>query len=66
VTDRDARSLYLDQMRRDLTRYGMRERMLARWPLRRRLLLKTINTLQPMLLGTSPFGQRKRELGLDP
>ena len=64
-TDSDARSLYLDQMRRDLTRYGMRERMPTGWPLRRRLLLKTINTVQPMLLGTSPFGQRKRELGLD-
>ena len=74
VTDRDARSLYLDLIRRNLTRYGMHERMPARWPLRRRLLLKTINTLQPMTmrtspfgqrLRTSPFGQRKRDLGLD-
>ena len=39
--------------------------MPARWPLRRRLLLKTVNTLQPMLMRTSPFGQRKRDLGLD-
>jgi O-methyltransferase len=65
VADRDARSLYLDQIRRDLTRYGMHERMPARWPLRRRLLLKTINVLQPMFMGTSPFGQRKRDLGRD-
>jgi hypothetical protein len=63
VTDRDARSLYLDLIRRDLTRYGMRERMPVWWPLRRRLLLKTVNTLLPMLMGTSPFGQRKRDLG---
>jgi O-methyltransferase len=65
VTDRDARSLYLDLIRRDLTRYGMRERMPVWWPLRRRLLLKTVNTLLPMLMGTSPFDQRKRDLGLD-
>jgi O-methyltransferase len=65
VTDRDARSLHLDQLRRDLTRYGMRERMPVGWPLRRRLLLKTMNTLLPMLMRTSPFGQRKRDLGLD-
>jgi O-methyltransferase len=65
VTDHDVRSLYLDLMRRNLTRYGMPERMPARWPLRRRLFLKTINTLQPMLMGTTPFGHRKRDLGLD-
>jgi O-methyltransferase len=43
----------------------MHERMPAWWPLRRRLFLKTINTLQPMFMGTSPFGQRKRDLGRD-
>ncbi len=64
VTDRDGRSLYLDQLRRDLTRYGMHERMPARWPLRRRLLLKTSNTLIPMFMRISPFGRRKRDLGL--
>ena len=64
-TDHDARSLYLDQLRRDLTRYGMPERMPARWPRRRRLLLNAINTLTPMRMGTSPFGKRKRDLGLD-
>jgi O-methyltransferase len=64
VTDRDARSLYLELIRRNLTRYGLHERMPARWPLRRRLLLKTFNTLHPILMHTSPFGQRKRDLGL--
>ncbi len=65
VADRDVRSLYLDLIRRNLTRYGMHERMPAGWPLRRRLLLKTINSLQPMVMLTSPFGQGKRDLGLD-
>jgi O-methyltransferase len=65
MIDRDARSLYLDLIRRNLTRYGMHERMPARWPLRRRLLLKTFNTLNAMGMRTSPFGQRKRDLGLD-
>jgi O-methyltransferase len=35
------------------------------WPLRRRLLLKTVNALNPMLMRRSPFSQRKRDLGLD-
>ena len=41
ITDYDVRSLYLDLLRRNLTRYGMHERVPADWPLRRRLLLKT-------------------------
>lgn len=65
MTALDVRSLYLDLLRRNLTRYGMRERMPARWPLRRRLLLKTVNTVMPMITGTSPFSQTKRDLGLD-
>ncbi|OBI22975.1 macrocin O-methyltransferase [Mycobacterium sp. E2327] len=65
VTDRDFRSLYLDLIRRNLTRYGMRERMPAEWPLRRRLLVKIYNTLTPMFVRVSPFGERKRDLGLD-
>src|SRR6516165_10217223 len=52
-------------MRRYLTRYGMRERMPAGWPLRRRLLVKTYSTFIPMFMRISPFGQRKRDLGLD-
>jgi O-methyltransferase len=65
MIDRDARSLDLDLIRRNLTRYGMHERMPARWPLRRRLLLKTVNALNAIGMRTSPFGQRKRDLGLD-
>lgn len=65
MTAHDVRSLYLDLMRRTLTRYGMREGMPARWPLRRRLLVKAVNTVQPLFMGASPLGDRKRELGLD-
>ena len=65
MADREARSLYLDLIRRNLTRYGMHERMPAQWPLRRRLLLKIFNTWNPMHSYTGPFGQRKRDLGLD-
>jgi O-methyltransferase len=74
--DRDARSLYLDLIRRNLTRYGMRERMPAQWPLRRRLFLKAINPIQVRmnafrLARATPnasrraFVQRRRDLGLD-
>ncbi len=64
TTHYDVRSLYLDLLRRNLTRSGMHERVPARWPLRRRLLLKTFNVVNPVLMGTSPFGKRKRDLGL--
>ena len=36
VTDRDVRSLYLDQIRRDLTRYGMEQLVPVGWPLKTR------------------------------
>ncbi len=62
VTDYDVRSLYLDLLRRNLTRYGMHERMPSEWPLRRRLLFKAVNTLHSIRNDT---GQRGRELGLD-
>ena len=65
LTDYDVRSLYLDLLRRNLTRYGMHERMPAEWPLRRRLLLKAINTVTPMRRGSGPFDRRARDLGLD-
>ncbi|GFG73636.1 TylF/MycF/NovP-related O-methyltransferase [Mycobacterium botniense] len=65
ITDHDVRSLYLDLLRRNLTRYGMPERMPARWPLRRRLLLKAFNTLNSLRVGRSPFDEHRRELGLD-
>ena len=31
MTDRDGRSLYLDQLRRDLTRYGVDEMVPVGW-----------------------------------
>ena len=34
-------------------------------PWRRRLLLNAIKTLTPMRMATSPFGKRRRDLGLD-
>lgn len=75
-TDRDARSLYLDLMRRNLTRYGMHERIPEGWPLRRRLLFKAVNRTfvrahahrlakaTPDALAR-PIVRRKRDLGLD-
>jgi hypothetical protein len=42
ITDYDVRSLYFDLLRRNLTRYGMHERMPSGWPLRR-VLLKAAN-----------------------
>ena len=65
VTDYDVRSLYLDLLRRNLTRYGMHEQIPAGWPLRRRLQLQYNNILYPVFMRISPFGQRKRDLGLD-
>lgn len=65
ITDRDVRSLYLDLLRRNLTRYGMHERMPSQWPLRRRLLFKAVNTLTPRLRGMNGSDQSKRDLGLD-
>ena len=65
VTDYDVRSLYLDLLRRNLTRYGMHEQMPAHWPLRRRLLLKVVNTVLPRITGMNTPDQNKRELGLD-
>jgi len=62
VTDYDVRSLYLDLLRRNLTRYGMQERMPSEWPLRRRMLFKAVNKLHSLRNDT---GQRGRELGLD-
>lgn len=65
ITDYDVRSLYLDLLRRNLTRFGMHERMPSEWPMRRRLLLKTVNTFGPMLRGSGMHEQNKRDLGLD-
>ena len=60
VTAYDVRSLYLDLLRRNLTRYGMHQRIPSEWPLRRRLLFKAVNTLHSVRNDT---GQRGRELG---
>ena len=65
ITDYDVRSLYLDLLRRNLTRFGMREQIPSDWPLRRRLLLKFINIETAMRRGSGPFDTRARDLGLD-
>lgn len=65
ITQPDVRSLYLDLLRRNLTRYGMAERIPSEWPLRRRLLLKTVNNILPRLSGSDARGRNQRELGLD-
>ncbi|OMC08730.1 TylF/MycF/NovP-related O-methyltransferase [Mycolicibacterium fortuitum] len=76
MTDHDVRSLYLDLIRGNLTRYGMPERMPAQWTLRRRLYFKTLNRM--MVRGgalrlaratpnenRSTLVQHKRDLGID-
>lgn len=65
ITDYDVRSLYLDLLRRNLTRFGMHERVPSDWPLRRRLLLKAANTFGPKLRGAGVRDQNYREAGLD-
>jgi len=65
VTDHDVRSLYLDLLRRNLTRYGMNERLPSQWPLRTRLLFKTVNVSNSLRANAGAGGQRNRELGLD-
>ncbi|BBY59796.1 TylF/MycF/NovP-related O-methyltransferase [Mycolicibacterium sarraceniae] len=65
ATTYDVRSLYLDLLRRNLTRFGMHERTPSEWPLRRRLLLKTVNTFLPRFRGAGVRDYNARELGLD-
>lgn len=65
MADHDVRSLYLDLLRRNLTRYGMNERVPSQWPLRTRLLFKSVNVRNLKLADAGPGGQRSRELGLD-
>src|SRR6476620_7968958 len=43
----------------------MHERMPSEWPLRRRLLLKTVNAVAPKLRGAGVRDQHMREAGLD-
>jgi O-methyltransferase len=59
------RGACLEMLRRDLTRYGMRETAPADWPLRRKLMLQFMNVGNMVMAGVNPFGNRKRELGLD-
>ena len=61
MTVRHVRSLYLDQMRRDLTRYGMDQPVPVGWA-RGFSLFKDRNL---MLVRKQRFDQHKRDLGLD-
>jgi O-methyltransferase len=65
ITEHDVRSLYLDLLRRNLTRYGMHERMPSEWPLRRRLLLKASNLILERNNAHRLADATPRELGLD-
>lgn len=65
ITDPDVRSLYLDLLRRNLTRYGMAERIPSEWSLRRRITLRAFNAINPSLRGFGRSAQAARELGLD-
>ena len=65
ITDHDVRSLYLDLLRRNLTRYGMHERIPSEWSLRRRFLLKSFNAVNPRQRGSGAPGHSARDLGLD-
>ncbi|MCX2933903.1 TylF/MycF family methyltransferase [Mycobacterium sp. CVI_P3] len=65
ITDQNVQSLYLDLLRRNLTRYGMHERIPSDWSLRRRIVLKTVNAVNPRLRGLGASAQSARELGLD-
>lgn len=71
MTDRDVRSLYLDQVRRDLTQYGLDQLVPVGWPLGMRAgvswlvgipMLKARNF---MLVRKLPFDKRARDLGQD-
>jgi O-methyltransferase len=65
VTDYDVRSLYLDLIRRNLTRYGMQERMPAQWSLRRRLFFKATNLILERTNAHRLTDATTRDLGLD-
>lgn len=69
--DRDARSLYLDQIRRDLTRYGMDQLVPVGWPLKMRanvgwlMGLPILKARNLMLVRKRPFDREARETGQD-
>lgn len=62
VTDRDARSAYLNLLRKDLTRYGVDEMVPVGWQWLHRPIFKIGNLT---LVRRRPFDRRKRDLGLD-
>lgn len=64
TTQLDVRRLYLDLLRRNLTRYGMHERIPSDWPLRRRLLFTAVNAVTSRRMGKDSI-HKKRDLGLD-
>lgn len=71
MTESDVRSLYLDQIRRDLTRYGMDQLVPVGWPLGMRanvgwlVWLPFLKNRNVMLVRKRPFDQRTRDLGMD-
>lgn len=65
VTQYDVRSLYLDLIRRNLTRYGMHEQLPADWPLRRRVFFKAANSLLRRTNAHRLENTTTRDLGLD-
>jgi O-methyltransferase len=71
VTDRDVRSLYLDQIRRDLTRYGMDQLVPVGWPLGMRASvgwlagMPVVKARDFILVRKRPFDKRARDLGQD-
>ncbi|MBN3458565.1 TylF/MycF family methyltransferase [Mycobacterium sp. DSM 3803] len=71
MTDRDVRSLYLDRIRRDLTRYGMDQLVPVGWPLGMRASvawlfgLPVVKVGNFMLVRKLPFDQHARDLGQD-
>jgi O-methyltransferase len=71
LTDRDVRSLYLDQIRRDLTRYGMDQLVPVGWPLGMRasvgwlMGLPIVKARDFMLVRKRPFDKHARDLGQD-
>ncbi len=65
MAKQNIQSAYLELLRRNLTRYGMTERMPDEWSLRRRLVLRTANAINVIGARTNSFGKRRREFGLD-
>ena len=65
MTEYDVRSLYLDLIRRNLTRYGMPERIPQQWSLRQRALFKAGNRMLRQTNVQRLTGMTPRDSGLD-